>query len=76
MRMFLGITSSAISGGELLAADAVAQGDGHGALGLGLADDVLVQLADDFARSELVEERLFIHGLARQIDHHGYSSSS
>ena len=34
--------------GELLAAPAVADGDGHGALGGGLADDVLVELGDDF----------------------------
>ncbi len=61
---------------QFLAADAIAQGDGHGALGLGLADHVLVQLAHDFARSQLVQNRFFIHGLAGKIDHHGYSSSS
>ena len=32
---------------------AIAQGDGHRALGRGLADDVLVELFDDFARSHL-----------------------
>ena len=62
--------------GQFLAADAVAQGDGHGALGVGLADHVLVQLADDFARRQLVEDRLVVHGLAGKIDHHGYPSSS
>ena len=40
---------------EFLAADAVAQRDGDGALGVRLPDDVLVQLADDFARSQFVE---------------------
>ena len=57
MRMFLGITSSAISGVELLAADAVAQRDRHGALGIRLPDHVLVEFADDFARRQLVEQR-------------------
>ena len=33
---------------DLLAAPAVAQRDGHGALGAGLAHDVVVQLGDDF----------------------------
>jgi hypothetical protein len=33
---------------DLLAAPAVAQGDGHGALGGGLPDDVVVELGDDF----------------------------
>ena len=41
---------------ELLAADAVAQRDGDGALGVGLPDDVLVQLAHDLARRQLVEQ--------------------
>src|SRR5690606_41033231 len=35
--------------GQLLAAPAVAQGDGDGALGVGLADDVAVELGDDLA---------------------------
>ena len=50
-------------GGELLAADAVAQGDGDGALGLGLADDVLVKLLDDFTGREFVECGRFRVGL-------------
>ena len=37
---------------ELLAAPAVAQGDGHGALGVVLADDVAVELGDDLAGGE------------------------
>ena len=57
--MFLGMTSSARSGGELLAAHAVAQGDGDGALGVLLADDMLVEFGDDLTRSELVERNLF-----------------
>ncbi len=36
--------------GNLLAAPAVAQGDGHGALRLVLPDDVAVEFGDDFAR--------------------------
>ena len=76
MRMFLGITSSAISGVEFLAADAVAQRDGDGAFGVGLPDDVLVEFANDFARSQFVEQRLLVDGLAREIDDHAATSSS
>jgi hypothetical protein len=39
--------------GHLLAAPAVAQGDGDRLLGLGLADHVLVEFADDFLRSHV-----------------------
>ncbi len=56
---------------KFLAADAVAQRDGHGALGFVLADDVFVQLAHDLARRQLVENRLGIDGLAGKINHHG-----
>ena len=38
---------------ELLASPAVAQRDGDGALGVGLADDEAVQLGDDFAGREV-----------------------
>jgi hypothetical protein len=57
-------------GREFLTADAIAQGDGNGALGVGLADHVLVQLAHDFARRQLIEYGLGIDGLAGKIDHH------
>ena len=60
---------------ELLAADAVAQRDGDGALGVGLADDVFIELADDFARRQLVEHRRIVGGLRGKIDHHQPSSS-
>ena len=74
-------------GREFLAADAIAQGDGHGFFGEVLADDVFVQLDNDFARRELVErgQRLRLGRLrltAGQIDHHvflrffGHSSST
>src|SRR5271155_172052 len=42
---------------QLLAADAIAQSDGHGFLGEILADDIFIQLDDDFARGEFVERR-------------------
>ena len=42
---------------KFLAPHAVAQSDGHGALGGGLSDDVFVELDDDFARSQFVERR-------------------
>ena len=63
-------------GRQFLAADAVAQRDRHGALSFGLAHDVLVQLAHDLARRELVQDGLLVRGLAGKVDHHGYSSSS
>ena len=37
---------------ELLAAPAIAQGNGHGALRVALADDVAVELGDDLAGGE------------------------
>ena len=52
IRMFFGVTSSAMSRRQPLAAHAVAQRDRHGALRLGLADDVLVELGDDLARRQ------------------------
>ena len=61
MRMFLGITSSAISGAQFLAADAVAQRNRHRALGVGLPHYVLVQFANDLARSQFVQQRLLVH---------------
>src|ERR1700730_10934587 len=42
-------------GGKLLPAHAIAQSDGHGALGSSLADDILVELDHDFARGQLVK---------------------
>ena len=53
IRMFFGSTSSRSSPVELLAAPAVAQRDGDGALGVVLADDVAVELGDDLARGEV-----------------------
>ena len=52
IRMFLGVTSSAMSRGQPLPPDAVAERDRDGALRLGLADDVLVELRDDLARRQ------------------------
>jgi len=43
--MFLGVISQLLV--HLLAPPAVAQGDGHGALGIVLADDVVVQLGNN-----------------------------
>jgi hypothetical protein len=49
IRMFLGVTSSRSRRLELLAAPAVAQRDGHGALGVLLADDEAVEFGNDLA---------------------------
>ena len=46
-------------GRELLAAHAIAQRDGHGALRLVLADNIFVELAHDFARGQFVECDVF-----------------
>ena len=52
-------------GREFLAAHAVAQGDGDGALGVLLADDVLVEFRNDFARRQLIECDLFFFSGSR-----------
>ena len=44
-------------GRQPLPAHAVAQRDGHGALGLGLADDELVELGDDLPRRQRADRR-------------------
>ena len=51
--MFFGVISGAQRFGDLAAAPAVAQGDGDRSFGGLLADDVLVQLFDDFTRGHL-----------------------
>src|SRR5580704_1828615 len=66
-------------GRELLPAHTVAQRDGHRALCRSLSDDVLVQLYDNFARSELIERRLhrgfWFVLLTGKIDHHDLRST-
>src|SRR5262249_9848260 len=52
--------------GELLATPAVAHGDGDGALGVGLADDVLVELGDDLFGGQLIHSALILRSIARQ----------
>ena len=52
-------------GRELLAAHAVAQRDGDGALGVLLSDNVLVEFGDDFARGQFVQRDLFFFGGCR-----------
>ena len=47
-----GIFSPTVAHREALAAKAIAERDGHRALGLGLADDVLVELGHDLAWRE------------------------
>jgi hypothetical protein len=42
-----------------LAANAIAQGNGDGAFGFGLADDMFIEFGHDFARGEFVEQRGF-----------------
>ena len=58
-------------GRQLLAALAVAQRNGHGALGGRLADDVLVELGDDLARRQLVEREVLFFGGCGKINGHG-----
>ena len=52
-------------GRELLPAHAIAQGNGDGALGVLLANDMLVELGHDFARRQFVERDLFFFSGSR-----------
>ena len=40
-------------GGQLLPAPAIAQGNGDGALGIGLTDNMAIELGDDLARGKI-----------------------
>src|SRR6516164_378294 len=55
--------------GELLAPHAVAQGDGYRALGLLLANDVLVQFGDDLARRQVLQGGRVLNGFWQIKDH-------
>jgi len=55
MMMFLGRISSASSAASFLPAHAVAQGDGHGALGVLLAYHILVKFGHDLPRRKFVK---------------------
>ena len=57
-------------GRKLLTPHAVAERNGHGALGVGLADDVLVEFANNLARRQFVQNGPPFDRLAGQIDHH------
>jgi hypothetical protein len=46
---------------ELLAPPAIAQRDRHGALGIGLPDDMAIELGDDLARRKRRHVRFFHH---------------
>ena len=74
MMMFLGMMSSAMIGRQLLAALAIAQSNGHGALGGPLADDMLVELGDDLARRQLVEREILFFGGCGKINSHSTES--
>ena len=62
-------------GGQFLAALAVAQSDGNGALGGALTDDVLVEFGDNFARRHLVEREILFFGGCGKVNGH-FSSGS
>ena len=64
-----GVLAIGSGGPYALAAQAVAQGDGDGALGRVLSDDVLVQRRDDLPRGQLVEPRI-LFDLACKVNHH------
>ena len=68
MMMFLGITSTAISG-PVLPSHAIAQGNGDGSFRVTLTDNVLIKLGHDLTRRHLVEPRLFIN-FSSQINNH------
>ena len=51
--MFLGAISAAHFRRQLLPAPAIAHRDGHGPLGVVLADDVPIELGDDLPRRQV-----------------------
>ena len=57
-------------GRKLLTAQTISQSDGDSALGVRLSDNVLIELAYDFARREFVENGPFFDGLRGKINHH------
>jgi hypothetical protein len=57
-------------GRQLLAAGAITQCNGHGALGSLLSDDVLVELGNNLARRQLFERNILVFSSSRQIDSH------
>ncbi len=59
-------------GRQLLAALAVPQRNGNGALGRALAHHVLVQLGDNLARRHLVEREVLFFGRCGKVDSHGF----
>ncbi len=66
IRMFFGITSSAISGSSFWRRMRLRSAMATARLASALADDVFVQLADDFARRQLVQHRRSLRRLARE----------
>ena len=65
--MFLGVTCGAKLVGELPAPPAVPQGDRHGPLGVGLADDVAIELGDDLPGRQLALGLLIWHGSSSTV---------
>ena len=57
-------------GRQLLAALAIAQGYGDGALGGLLSNDVFIELGDDLARGEFVEREVLFFGGCGQVNGH------
>src|SRR5207237_6589359 len=55
---------------KLLAAHAVAQSNRDGALGVVLPDNMLIELSDNFARSQFVQRELFFFGGSGEINSH------
>ena len=61
---------------ELLAAHAVAQRDGNRALGVVLADDVLIEFGDDLPRREFIQCEFGVLGARWKVDCHAVIISS
>jgi len=69
MMMFLGITSTAISGASFWRRHTISERNRNGALRVSLAHDVFVQLSHDLTRRHLVQPD-FIVNFSRQINDH------
>ena len=70
MMMFLGMMSSARSGGSFWRRWRLRRAMATARLAALLADDVLVELGDDFARRQLVEREVLFFSGCGQVDGH------
>ena len=71
MMMFLGMMSSAMSGGSFWRRWRLRRAMATARLAGALTDDVLVELGDDLARSQLIEREVLFFGGCGKVNGHG-----